>query len=82
MMSIKAFAPASIGNIGVGFDIMGLCLERPGDEVVARFGHGTGLKISKITGADTELPMDPEKNTAGVAALRLLEHLEIGRAHV
>jgi len=75
MMSIKAFAPASIGNVGVGFDIMGLCLEKPGDEVIARFGHGTGLKISKITGTDTELPMDPEKNTAGVAALRLMEHL-------
>jgi len=74
-MSIKAFAPASIGNVGVGFDIMGLCLEKPGDEVIARFGHGTGLKISKITGTDTELPMDPEKNTAGVAALRLMEHL-------
>lgn len=75
MISIKAFAPASIGNVGVGFDIMGLCLERPGDEIIARFGHGSGLKITKIIGADTELPTDPEKNTAGVAALRLLEHL-------
>jgi homoserine kinase len=54
---------------------MGLCLERPGDEVAARFGHGTGLKITRIIGADTELPTDPEKNTAGVAALRFLEHL-------
>jgi homoserine kinase len=75
MTTVKAFAPASIGNVGVGFDIMGLCLERPGDEVVARFGHGHGLKITKIIGADTELPLDPEKNTAGVAALRLLEHI-------
>lgn len=75
MTSVRAFAPASIGNVGVGFDIMGLCLERPGDEVKVRFASGTGLKITKITGADTELPVDPEKNTAGVAALRLLEHL-------
>lgn len=72
--NVKAFAPASIGNIGIGFDIMGLCIERPGDEVAARFSDNPGLRIAAIHGGDS-LPLDPQKNTAGVAALRLMEHL-------
>ena len=73
-MEIKAFAPASIGNIGIGFDIMGLCIQRPGDQVVARHSSTPGLRITEIRGA-TGLPTDIELNTAGLAALRLLEHL-------
>lgn len=74
-MGIKAFAPATVGNIGVGFDIMGLALERPGDEVIARKSDTPGVRIVKITGHSGKLPYDAEKNTAGVAAMRLLQHL-------
>lgn len=74
-MGIKVFAPASIGNVGVGFDVLGLALERPGDEVIARKSTAPGLRITKITGHGGKLPYAVEKNTAGVAALRLLEHL-------
>lgn len=72
---IQVFAPASIGNVGVGFDILGLALDWPGDEVVARKSAQPGLRITQITGDNGKLPLDPERNTAGVAALRLLEHL-------
>lgn len=75
MRTIKTFAPASVGNIGIGFDILGLALERPGDEVVASLSNTPGLRISRISGDGGSLPLDPEKNTAGVAAARLLEHL-------
>lgn len=75
MTGIKAFAPASIGNLGVGFDTLGMALERPGDEIIVRPSATPGLKITKITGAKGKLPTDPEQNTAGVAALRLLESL-------
>lgn len=74
-LGIKAFAPASVGNIGVGFDILGLALEAPGDEVIARKSDVSGLRITKITGAGGRLPFEPELNTAGVAVLRLLDHL-------
>jgi homoserine kinase len=80
MTKTQAFAPATIGNIGIGFDIMGLALERPGDEVVAYAGQGKGLRIAAITGDQGKLPYEVEQNTAGMAALRLLEHLgESGR---
>jgi homoserine kinase len=72
---IKVFAPASVGNVIVGFDIMGLALERPGDEVLVRFSHKPGLRIRQITGAKGRIPYDIEKNTAGVSAQRFLEHI-------
>ncbi len=70
---IKVFAPASVANVACGFDVLGFALERPGDEIIVRFSDEKGLKITKITGG--KLPYAPEKNTAGYAALTLLEHL-------
>jgi homoserine kinase len=75
MSGIKTFAPATVGNIGIGFDIMGLALERPGDEVIASKSNTPGVRIIKISGASGKLSHDPAQNTAGVAAMRLLEHL-------
>ena len=73
---IKAFGPASIGNLGVGFDILGLCLEHPGDEVIARKSATPGVSITRITGHQGRLPYEAEKNTAGKAVLSLLEAVE------
>ncbi len=72
---IKVFAPASVANVGVGFDILGFALNEPGDEIVARFTDKPGLSINKITGAKGKLPYEIEKNTAGVAAQSLLDHI-------
>lgn len=74
-LGIKVFAPASVGNLIVGFDIMGLALEKPGDEIIARFSDKKGLEISKIFGGKKKIPYEVEKNTAGVAAQRFLEHI-------
>jgi len=74
-LGIKAFAPATVGNIGIGFDTLGLALEKPGDEVIARKSDTPGLRITKITGASGKLPYEPAQNTAGMAVLRLLQHL-------
>jgi homoserine kinase len=73
--AIKVFAPASVANVAVGFDILGFALERPGDEIIVREGKEPGLKITQITGAKNKLPLDVMKNTAGYAAHRLLEHI-------
>lgn len=72
---VKVWAPASIGNIAVGYDILGLAIQGPGDEILLKKGSKKGLVIKKITGAKNELPLDPLKNTAGVAALSLLKSL-------
>lgn len=75
MSGIKVFAPASIGNVAVGFDTLGLCIDAPGDEVIARISSQKGVRITAIHGAKGRLPLEAEKNTAGVAALRFLEFL-------
>lgn len=72
---IKVFAPASVANVAVGFDILGFALEKPGDEIIVREGSKPGLVITEIQGAGGKLPYDVMKNTAGYAAFRLLEHI-------
>jgi len=74
MNKIKIFAPATIANVSCGFDVLGLCLETIGDEMIIRKTPETGIVISKITGQN--LPLDPLKNVAGVAALALLDKLD------
>ena len=67
-----AFAPASIGNLGVGFDMLGLALEGAGDRVSARRTDAAGVTIGEVRGFDGELhpylSSDPEQNTASIAA--------------
>ncbi len=40
--SIKVFAPASIGNVIVGYDVLGLAVKAPGDEIILRKTDNTG----------------------------------------
>ncbi len=72
---IKVFAPASVSNVAVGFDILGFALERPGDEVIVREGKQRGLHITAIHGNEARLPYETHLNTAGFAAKKLLEFL-------
>ena len=70
-----AFAPASIGNVAVGFDMLGLALEGVGDRVAARKTEGEGVSIAEVRGLDGEihpyLSTDPKENTASIAAQAL-----------
>ncbi|MGE9268744.1 MAG: homoserine kinase [Verrucomicrobiales bacterium] len=72
---VRVFAPATVANVACGYDVLGFAIDQPGDEVIARLSNEPGLRITKITGDDGKLPLEPEKNTAGVAALDLLKHL-------
>lgn len=74
---ITAFAPASIGNVGVGFDMLGLALSGVGDRVHARKTDTPGVTISEVRGLDGEihpyLSNDPKRNTASIAVQALLD---------
>jgi homoserine kinase len=74
MNEITLFAPGTIANLSCGFDVLGLCLETVGDEMVIRKSTQKGIRITKIIGAD--LPLETEKNVAGVAALALLAEIK------
>ena len=49
MDSIKIFAPATVANVACGFDIFGLAVDNPGDEVVLRKRQDDKIIITKIT---------------------------------
>ena len=74
MKEIKIFTPATVANISCGFDILGLCLDTVGDEMIVREVPEKGIRLTKITGQ--ELPLETHKNVAGVAGLALLEQVD------
>ncbi|MDH3954995.1 MAG: hypothetical protein OEV03_12285, partial [Gammaproteobacteria bacterium] len=52
---VAAFAPASIGNVAVGFDMLGLALDGAGDRVLARRTDGDAVTIAEVRGLDGEI---------------------------
>jgi homoserine kinase len=74
MKEIKIFTPATVANVSCGFDILGLCLDTVGDEMIVREVPEKGVRLTKITGQ--ELPLETHKNVAGVAGLALLEQVD------
>ncbi len=73
---VRVFAPATASNLGPGFDVLGLALERPGDLVEVELRDEPGVEITEVTGADS-LSTDPRENVVGIAAQAALEHLNV-----
>jgi homoserine kinase len=72
---VTAFAPASVGNVAIGFDILGFAVDALGDRVTAVRRAAPGVVIHSVSGVAGELPHDPMRNTAGRAVLALVEAL-------
>lgn len=68
-----AFAPATVANVACGFDVLGLALEQPGDTVTVELTDEPGLVLASIDGDQGRLSREPDKNTATVAARKILE---------
>lgn len=77
---IHVFAPATVANVVCGFDVLGFAVNEPGDEVIMRITGKPGITISKITGDDGRLPLDPAKNTVSVSVRHYLN--SIGRSDI
>ncbi len=76
--SVTAFAPASVGNAAVGFDVLGFAFPVIGDTATVSLIPGpAGVEITEISGISPEalarIPKDPQLNTAGVALLKMIE---------
>ena len=54
--AVKVWAPATVANVAVGYDILGFAINGPGDEVLLKRGTEKGLKIVEITGAKGNCP--------------------------
>jgi homoserine kinase len=69
----RASAPASIGNVGVGFDVLGQAFDAARDTVTARREAAPGVRLGAVTGFVDSLPSDVSANTALAAAAALLK---------
>jgi homoserine kinase len=80
--SARAFAPASVGNIGVGFDLLGHAIEGPGDSATVRLIDEPTVRMDGIDGdvpGLARIPLDAPRNTAGRALIALREHLGLSQ---
>jgi homoserine kinase len=73
-----AFAPASVGNVAIGFDILGFSVSALGDRVTVSRTEERGVTITDVIGVAGKLPTDPAQNTAGRALLAMQEALNPG----
>jgi homoserine kinase len=73
---VTAFAPATVANLGVGFDILGMAVRGLGDKVtIHRNEQSTEISIGTIIGDKGELPTNPTRNTAAIAAQHVRQQL-------
>ncbi len=75
----SAFGPASMANVGVGFDILGLAVDGAGDTVIVEWRDEPGAVILSIEGDEGKLPHEAHLNVASIAANAYLK--QIGAAH-
>lgn len=73
----RAFAPASVANVAVGFDLLGYPIDGVGDTVTVRRIDAPVVRIAAIRGTTVALPLDAERNTAGAALMSLRAALKL-----
>ena len=75
-MHVTAFAPATVANVAVGFDLLGFAVDVLGDRVTLTQGE-PGIRVV-IQGLEdsSAIPTDPAKNTATVGLLALIDDLD------
>ncbi|MBI5495302.1 MAG: homoserine kinase [Deltaproteobacteria bacterium] len=73
MTGARVFAPATVGNVGPGFDVLGLCVDGAGDTVTVELVDGPDHVT--VEGRDAAaIPTDPARNAAVIAARAVLRH--------
>jgi len=71
-MQAKVFVPATIGNVGPGFDVLGLAVAGLGDTLTLSLGDFQD-EVSQVKGRDADLvPLTASENAVIIAARHLL----------
>jgi homoserine kinase len=71
-LSMRAFAPGSIGNLGPGLDILGCAVCGPGDTVEATPIEEVG-RVYVDNPGHRDLPRDPTRHASAIAAAEVLK---------
>jgi len=72
---VKSFAPATISNLGPGFDIIGVAIHAPGDVVMAGRQREPGLSF-RVQTEQTQVPGNARSNVAAYVARLMLQELK------
>lgn len=70
-----AFAPATVGNVAVGFDILGFAIDSLGDTVTVHRTEHPSVTLGEVSGVVTDLPSGADENTATVGLVQLIADL-------
>lgn len=70
---VRVFSPATVSNVGPGFDVLGFAIDEPGDELIVRKNNTGTFRV--INETDIDLPLEPEKNVSTVAVKAMLDEL-------
>jgi homoserine kinase len=74
MKKVKLHIPATVANMVCGFDILGMAINDPYDEMEVSLSDEPGIRIKHLD--EFNLPSDPEKNVSGVSLMALLQEYE------
>jgi len=74
MNSIKIKSPATVANMVCGFDVLGMCLHEPNDEMELKLINEKKIIIHCADGY--QLPADPQQNTAGAPLIEMLRTID------
>ena len=76
MKSVTIHSPGTIANLVCGFDVLGLALHEPYDTITLRLTDTPEVVIRNED--EFDLPVEPQKNVAGVVLLSIMEKLDNG----
>jgi len=77
MNKIKIQSPATVANLSCGFDILGLCLDKPYDEIEVIKIDEKKVVIDIIDSPYSNIPANPLENTGGVPALGIIKDFNL-----
>lgn len=77
MKEIKIKVPATVANMVCGFDILGMALSEPFDEMTFQLLDEPKVVIEHLD--EFQLPTQAEQNVAGIVALKMIEGLNLSK---
>jgi len=70
---VVIFSPATVANVGPGFDILGFAIDHPGDMIALEMISSDSHEVINKTPFD--IPLEPEENVAVVSLEAFLDHI-------
>lgn len=76
LIEVSAYAPATVANLAVGFDILGMAIDGAGDTVTITRSQETGIRILEVK-SGAGISLDASSNTATAGLLEMISDLNI-----